>query len=44
MCGVAKEQLVILLIIYTVPPMDLCSGPVDDIVIGGSALSSTYDD
>lgn len=33
MCGVVKEQLVILLIIYTVSPMDLCSGPVDDIIL-----------
>lgn len=33
MCGVVKEQFLILLIIYTVPSMDLCSGPVDDIIL-----------
>lgn len=49
MSGVLKGMLVILLIIYIVSPVDLCLGPVDDIIlllcaIGGGALSSTYDD
>lgn len=49
MSGVLKGMLVILLIIYIVSPLDLCPGPVDDIIlllcaIGGSALNSTYDD
>lgn len=45
MSGVLKGMLVILLIIYIVSPLDLCPGPVDDIIlllcgIGGSALSA----
>ena len=49
MSGVLKGMLVILLIIYIVSPLDLCPGPVDDLIlllcaIGGSALNSTYDD
>lgn len=49
MSGVLKGMLVILLIVYIVSPLDLCPGPVDDIIlllcaIRGSALSSTYDD
>ncbi len=49
MSGVLKGMLVILLVIYIVSPMDLCPGPVDDIIlllcaIGGGALSFTYDD
>jgi len=49
MSGVLKGMLAILLIIYIVSPLDLCPGPVDDIIlllcaIGGSALNSTYDD
>lgn len=49
MSGVLKGMLVILLIIYIVTPVDLCPGPVDDIIlllcaIGGGAISSTCDD
>ncbi len=49
MSGVLKGMLVVLLIIYIVSPLDLCPGPVDDIIlllcaIGGGALSSTYDE
>ena len=49
MSGVLKGMLVVLLIIYIVSPLDLCPGPVDDIIlllcaIGGGALSSTFDE
>lgn len=49
MSGVLKGMLVILLIIYIASPVDLCPGPVDDIIlllcaIGGGALSSAYND
>ena len=43
MSGVLKGMLVVLLIIYIVSPLDLCPGPVDDIIlllcaIGGDDL------
>ena len=49
MSGVLKGMLVMLLFIYIVSPLDLCPGPVDDIILtlcalGGGALNSTYDD
>lgn len=45
MNGVLKGMLLLLLIIYIVSPVDLCPGPVDDIIlllcaVGGSALGS----
>lgn len=48
MSGVLKGMLLILLIIYIVSPVDLCPGPVDDIIlllcaISGGALSSGSD-
>ena len=48
MSGVLKGMLLILLIIYIVSPVDLCPGPVDDIIlllcaIGGGVLSSGSD-
>lgn len=49
MNGVLKGMLSILLIIYFVSPVDLCPGPVDDIIlllcaVGGGALSSVCDE
>lgn len=49
MNGVLKGMLLILLIIYIISPIDLCPGPVDDIIlllsaVGGGALSSTYEE
>lgn len=48
MNGVLKGMLLILLVIYVVSPVDLCPGPVDDIILslcalGGGAVAS-YDD
>lgn len=45
MNGVMKGMLVILLLIYILSPVDLCPGPVDDIIlclcaIGGGAITS----
>lgn len=44
MNDVTKGMLLILLIIYIVSPVDLCPGPVDDIIllliaIGGNRIS-----
>lgn len=33
MDGVMKGMLLILLIIYVLSPVDLCPGPVDDIIL-----------
>ena len=33
MDGVMKGMLVILLLIYVLSPVDLCPGPVDDIIL-----------
>ncbi len=49
MSSVLKGMLVVLLIIYVVSPVDLCPGPVDDIIlllcaVGGGTLSSTSAD
>lgn len=49
MNGVLKGMLLILLIIYIISPIDLCPGPVDDIIlllcaVGGGTLSSTYEE
>ena len=49
MSGVLKGMLLVLLIIYIVSPVDLCPGPVDDIIlllctIGGGALSAANDE
>lgn len=45
MDGIMKGMLVILLLIYVISPVDLCPGPVDDIIlilcaIGGRAITS----
>ena len=45
MNGAVKGMLVILLIMYVVSPVDLCPGPIDDIIlllctVGGSMLKS----
>lgn len=45
MNDVMKGMLVILLLIYVLSPVDLCPGPVDDIIlclcaIGGGAIAS----
>lgn len=49
MSGVMKGMLLVLLIIYVVSPLDICPGPVDDIImflcaVGGGAISSACDD
>lgn len=43
-----KGMLLVLLLIYVISPVDLCPGPVDDIIlllctIGGRALKSNND-
>lgn len=45
MNGVLKGMLLVLLIIYFISPVDLCPGPVDDIIlllcaVGGGTLRS----
>lgn len=45
MNGAMKGMLVILLIMYVVSPVDLCPGPIDDIIlllctVGGGMLKS----
>lgn len=49
MSSVLKGMLLVLLIIYIVSPVDLCPGPVDDIIlllcsIGGSAATAAIED
>ena len=49
MSGVLKGMLLVLLIIYVISPVDLCPGPVDDIIlllctIGGGALGAANDE
>lgn len=49
MKGVLKGALLVLLIIYIVSPVDLCTGPIDDIIlllctVGGKALSSAREE
>ena len=49
MNGVLKGMLLVLLIIYIVSPVDLCPGPVDDLIlllcaVGGSTISAACDD
>lgn len=49
MNGVLKGMLLVLLIIYIVSPVDLCPGPVDDIIlllcaVGGGAISPASDE
>ena len=44
MNGVGKVMLMLLLVIYVVSPVDLCPGPIDDIILilcamGGGAIS-----
>lgn len=48
MNGVVKGMLVILLLIYVISPVDLCPGPIDDIIlllcaIGGGAITTHED-
>ncbi len=33
MSGVAKGMLFVLLILYIVSPLDLCPGPIDDVIV-----------
>lgn len=33
MNGVAKGMLLVLMILYVVSPIDLCPGPIDDIIV-----------
>lgn len=49
MSGVIKGMLIALLIVYVVSPVDLCPGPIDDIIlllfgIGGSMATRTIGD
>ena len=49
MNGVLKGMFLVLLIIYFVSQVDLCPGPVDDIIlllcaVGGGAFSSACDE
>ena len=49
MNGVVKGMLFVLLIVYMVSPVDLCPGPVDDLIMlllyaaGSKALPSEND-
>ncbi|MBR4022465.1 MAG: hypothetical protein IKI94_07725 [Ruminococcus sp.] len=48
MNSVMKAMLVILLLIYVISPVDLCPGPVDDIILilcamGGRTIKSKED-
>lgn len=48
MNGVMKGMLLVLLLIYVISPVDLCPGPVDDIIlllcaVGGRAITSDED-
>ncbi|MBQ2886154.1 MAG: hypothetical protein IJE43_20740 [Alphaproteobacteria bacterium] len=45
MNGVLKGMLIMLIVVYIVSPVDLCPGPIDDIIlllfsIGGGALGA----
>ena len=33
MVGIAKGMLLVLAILYAVSPIDLCPGPIDDIIV-----------
>ena len=33
MNGIAKGMIIVLAILYVISPMDLCPGPVDDIIV-----------
>lgn len=49
MNGIVKGMLVALLIVYIVSPVDLCPGPIDDIIlllfsIGGSMATRAIED
>lgn len=33
MNGAAKGMLIVLVVLYIVSPVDLCSGPVDDLIV-----------
>ena len=48
MNGVMKGMLLVLLLIYVISPMDLCPGPVDDIIlllcaVGSRSITSDED-
>lgn len=45
MNGVLKGMLIVMLMIYVLSPIDLCPGPVDDLILllfsfGGNVLKS----
>ena len=49
MNGILKGMLVVLLIVYVVSTLDLCPGPIDDIIlllfgIGGSMAKKSIED
>ena len=49
MNGIFKVMLFVLLLIYFVSPIDLCPGPIDDLIaivlgIGGTYLSTKLKD
>lgn len=46
MNDIMKGMLVVLLVVYIISPVDLCPGPIDDIIlllcaVGGRAVTST---
>ena len=48
MNGVVKGMLLVLLLIYILSPVDLCPGPIDDIIlllcaVGGGKIASDED-
>ncbi len=49
MSSFLKGMLVILLIIYVASPVDLCPGPIDDLILllccaGGGAVTNAIED
>lgn len=49
MNGILKGMLVALIIVYIVSPVDLCPGPIDDIIlllfsIGGGAVTNAIEE
>lgn len=40
MNGVAKGILAVLIVIYVLSPVDLCPGPIDDIIIALAGIAT----
>ena len=47
MNGIAKGMLLVLVILYVISPIDLCPGPIDDLIVilmGAAARKQISDD